>query len=179
MVGGANDLGDSYLAASANAYGQGLDGRPDPEGFSHRVQSADALVHAQDHREVDLLDSTDFAAHEGGFARRGGTPGQRRPGSITSIPPTRRNRAPALLTEEIARIVRGRASNPAWIAGMMRHGYRGGAEIARSLEGVFAFAATLPDRLDRQFDGDLRCDAGRRRGRQRSSSETIRRRAAP
>ena len=64
---GRDDLGDSYLAASATAYGQGLDGRPDPEGFSARVRGADALIHAQDHREVDLLDSTDFAAHEGGF----------------------------------------------------------------------------------------------------------------
>jgi cobaltochelatase CobN len=56
------------------------------------------------------------------------------------------------LTEEIARVVRGRAANPAWIAGMMRHGYRGAAEIARGVEGLYAFAATLPARLDRQFD---------------------------
>ena len=56
------------------------------------------------------------------------------------------------LVEEIARIVRGRAANPAWIEGMMRHGYRGAAEVTRSVEGLFAFAATLPARLDRQFD---------------------------
>ena len=149
---GRDDLGDSYLAASASAYGQGLDGRADPEGFSDRVQGADALIHAQDHREVDLLDSTDFAAHEGGFVaaanRLGAAP--RVYHLDTADPEAPRART---LTEEINRIVRGRASNPAWIAGMMRHGYRGGAEIARALEGVFAFAATLPDRLDRQFDG--------------------------
>jgi cobaltochelatase CobN len=56
------------------------------------------------------------------------------------------------LVEEIARIVRGRAANPTWIEGMMRHGYRGAAEVTRSVEGLFAFAATLPARLDRQFD---------------------------
>ena len=101
---------------------------------------------------MDLLDSTDFAAHEGGFVaaanRLGAAP--RVYHLDTADPETPRART---LTEEINRIVRGRASNPAWIAGMMRHGYRGGAEIARALEGVFAFAATLPDRLDRQFDG--------------------------
>ena len=148
---GRDELGDSYLASSANAYGQGLDGRADPEGFSDRVQNADALVHGQDHREVDLLDSTDFAAHEGGFIaaanRLGAEP--RVYHLDTADPEAPRART---LREEINRIVRGRASNPAWIAGMMRHGYRGGAEIARSLEGVFAFAATMPDRLDRQFD---------------------------
>ena len=148
---GRDQLGDSYLVSSASAYGQGLDGRPDPEGFSDRVRTADALIHAQDHSEVDLLDSTDFAAHEGGFLaaanRLGAEPGVYH--VDTADPETPRART---LNEEIARIVRGRAANPAWIAGMMRHGYRGGAEIARSLEGIFAFAATMPDRLDRQFD---------------------------
>ncbi len=147
----SGELGDSYLASSASAYGQGLDGRADPEGFSDRVRNADALIHAQDHREVDLLDSTDFAAHEGGFVaaanRLGAEP--RVYHVDTADPDTPRART---LAEEIARIVRGRAANRAWIAGMMRHGYRGGAEIARSLEGMFAFAATMPDRFDRQFE---------------------------
>jgi cobaltochelatase CobN len=49
-------------------------------------------------------------------------------------------------------VVRGRAANPLWLAGMMRHGYRGAAEITRSVESLHAFAATLPDRFDRQFD---------------------------
>ncbi|MCY4311989.1 MAG: cobaltochelatase subunit CobN, partial [Rhodospirillaceae bacterium] len=145
------DLGESYLAASWNAYGQGLDGVADPEGFSARVRQADGLLHGQDHAEVDLLDSTDYAAHEGGFAAAadhlGNAPALYHMDTAAPETPRVRN-----LTEEISRIVRGRASNPAWIGGMMRHGYRGGAEIARALEGLFAFAATLPDRLDRQFD---------------------------
>ena len=147
-----DDLGNSYLVSSASAYGQGLDGRPDPEGFSDRVRSADGLIHAQDHREVDLLDSTDFAAHEGGFVAAANSLGNQPEVYHVDTAQPEEPRA-RTLTEEIGRIVRGRASNPAWIAGMMRHGYRGGAEIARSVEGVFAFAATLPDRLDRQFDG--------------------------
>ena len=56
------------------------------------------------------------------------------------------------LAEEIARVVRGRAANPRWIRGMMRHGYRGAGEIARALDSLHGFAATLPHRLDRQFD---------------------------
>ena len=146
-----SELGSSYLSASSNAYGQGLEGRADIDGFTARVKSADALVHGQDHAEVDLLDSTDFAAHEGGFAAAadglGAAPAVYH--VDTATPETPRVRT---LSEEINRIVRGRAANPAWIDGMMRHGYRGGSEIARSLEGLFGFAATLPSRLDRQFD---------------------------
>lgn len=146
-----DDLGRAYLAASAHAYGQGLDGARDEHGFAERVRVADAFVHQQDHAEIDLLDTVDFAAHEGGFAAAADSLGNA-PAlyhADTSRPEAPRTRT---IAEEVRRIVRGRAANPAWIAGMMRHGYRGASEIARGLEGLYGFAATLPDRLDRQFD---------------------------
>jgi cobaltochelatase CobN len=66
----------------------------------------------------------------------------------------------------VARVVRGRAANPVWIAGMMRHGYSGAAEIGMSLEALFGFASTVPARFDLQFDllfdatlGDAEVDA--------------------
>jgi cobaltochelatase CobN len=146
-----SDLADAYLAGSGYAYGAALDGAADAAGFAGRVAAADAFVHEQDHRETDLLDSTEYAAHEGGFAAAarylGGAPALYH--TDTSQPERPRARTVA---EEIALIVRGRAANPAWIAGMMRHGFRGAAEIARALDGLHGFAATLPDRFDRQFD---------------------------
>jgi len=145
------DLGLDYLAASATAYGKGIDGKTDADGFAARVRGADAFLHQQDHAEIDLLDSLDYAAYEGGFAaaadRLGAAPALYH--TDISRPEAPRVRT---LVEEIARIVRGRAANPRWIEGMMRHGYRGAAEVTRSVEGLFAFAATLPARLDRQFE---------------------------
>jgi len=44
------------------------------------------------------------------------------------------------LTEEIARVLHARAANPDWATGMMAHGFRGGAEIAATLEHLAAFA---------------------------------------
>lgn len=145
------DLGLDYLAASATAYGKGIDGLADGDGFAARVKSADAFLHQQDHAEIDLLDSLDYAAHEGGFAAAADRLGSRPVLYHTDIsrPESPRVRT---LVEEISRVVRGRAANPHWIDGMMRHGYRGAAEVTRSVEGLFAFAATLPARLDRQFD---------------------------
>ena len=145
------DLGTAYLAASSSAYGQGLDGVSRPEEFASLVARADAFVHQQDHREMDLLEGATHAAHEGGFAAAaaslGGTPALYH--ADTSNPGAPRT---VTLAEEIARVVRGRAANPVWIAGQMRHGYRGAAEMARAVEGLCAFAATIPARLDRQFD---------------------------
>lgn len=145
------EFGAAYLAASSSAYGNGLEGDADSAGFSARVLGADAFVHLQDHAETDLLDSPEYAAHEGGFAAAaellGAAPAQYH--TDTSRPDAPRTRA---LAEEIARVVRGRVANPVWIAGMTRHGYRGGAEIARALDALHAFAATLNHRFDRQFD---------------------------
>jgi cobaltochelatase CobN len=112
---------------------------------------ADAFVHTQDHAEIDLLDGDDFAAHEGGFAAAADSLGGR---PALYHADTSRPDAPKVrtLTEEIARVVRGRLANPAWTRGMMRHGYRGAGEIAKGVDGLFGFAAALPDRLDAQFE---------------------------
>jgi cobaltochelatase CobN len=56
------------------------------------------------------------------------------------------------LPEEIARVLRGRATNPRWIEGQMRHGFRGAAEIAETVDNLFAFAALTDAVTSRQFD---------------------------
>jgi cobaltochelatase CobN len=145
------DLGEAYLAASAFAYGRDLDGTADADGFAVRVAAADGFVHHQDHRETDLLEGMEFAAHEGGFAAAADSLG--RAPALYHLDTSRPGLPGArTLTEELHRVVRGRAANPTWIAGMMRHGYRGAAEIARVLDALFGFAAALPHRLDQQFD---------------------------
>jgi cobaltochelatase CobN len=144
-------LGKAYLLGSAYAYGRRLDGVEQAPGFAARVAAADGFVHIQDHAETDLLDGIDYAAHEGGFAAAASSLG--RDVALyhldTSRPDTVQTRA---LADEVRRVVRGRAANPAWIAGMMRHGYRGAGEIARVLDALHGYAATLPERMDCQFD---------------------------
>jgi len=142
------ELGAAYLAASSQDWGRG--GVP-TDAFAARVAKADAFVHQQDHREIDLLEGATHAAHEGGFAAAATMLGARAAlyHADTSQPERPRT---ATIAEEIARVVRGRAANPVWIEGQMRHAYRGAAEIARGVEGLCAFAATMPDRFDRQFE---------------------------
>ncbi len=163
---GAGDAtGAGWLGASAASYGRDHHGTADLAGLERRVAAADAFVHTQDHAEHDLLDSPDWAAHEGGFAQAAAALGAE-PALYhldTSVPETPRARTVA---EEVVRIVRGRAANPAWIAGMMRHGRAGAAEIARPLAALSAYARTLPERFDAQFDllhaatlGDVAVDA--------------------
>ena len=56
------------------------------------------------------------------------------------------------LEEEIGRVVRGRVVNPKWIAGVMRHGYKGAFEIAATVDYLFAFAATTGAVRDHHFE---------------------------
>jgi cobaltochelatase CobN len=140
-----DDLGRTWLDASSGAYGKDVEGTPDAAALAARVIAADAFVHQQDHAETDLLDDPETAAHIGGFgaaaACLGATP------ALYHI-----DGRPRTVAEQIARVVRGRAANPIWITGMMRHGYRGAAEIARGVESLAAYAATLPHCFDTQFD---------------------------
>jgi len=135
---GRRAAGEAWLAASAWA----LDGQRqvlDASGIRDRVAKADAFVHLQDLPETDLLLAEDYASHEAGFAAAQAiTGGAARLYHFDNTDPSRpRARA---LTEEIARVVQARAANPAWIAGMRRHGFRGAAEIAATLENMAAFA---------------------------------------
>jgi cobaltochelatase CobN len=151
LLGGSrDDAARSYLDGSSTAW-ETEEGSADPSGLAARVAAADGFVHTQDHAETDILESPDYAAHEGGFAAAaallGGGPTLYH--LDTSNPEAPK---PRLVAEEVRRVVRGRAANPRWIAGMMRHGYRGAAEIVRGAESLSGFAATLPDRFDAQFD---------------------------
>jgi cobaltochelatase CobN len=130
--------GHAWLAASAYAF-DGEKVSHQPQAIADRVAKADSFVHLQDLCETDLLLAADYATHEAGFAAAQSVTG----GSAAlyhmdnTRPETPRARS---LPEEIARVVQSRASNPNWIKGMQRHGFRGAAEIAATLDHMASFA---------------------------------------
>jgi len=158
---GRRTAGEAWLAASAYAH-DGPVPVQDSGGLHDRVAAADSFVHAQDLAESDLLLAGDYATHEAGFAAaQSVTGGRARIWHLDNTDPARpRTRS---LPEEIARVVHGRATQPGWIAGMMRHGFRGGAEIAATLEHMAAFAqladAVAPHLFDAYHDATLGDDA--------------------
>lgn len=135
---GRKAAGAAWLNASSYALDTG-EGTKDLDGIRDRVSAADSFVHLQDLPETDLLVASDYAAHEAGFAAAqaltGGDANLYHMDNTNPENPRARS-----LTEEIARVVHARASNPNWLAGMMRHGFRGGAEIAATLDHMGAFA---------------------------------------
>ncbi len=145
------ELGERYLAGTSHAYaGTDAAGRAS-DAFRDRVALADSYLHVADLPEVDVLSSDTFAEHEGGFAAAAAALGTA-PAlyhADATVPGTIKVRT---LSEEVARAVRARATNPRWIAGQMRHGFRGAAEIAETVDALFCFAATSDAAPSRHFD---------------------------
>ncbi|WP_434624147.1 cobaltochelatase subunit CobN [Azospirillum sp. B2RO_4] len=148
------DFGAAYLEGGCHAYGAGLEGYPcrfvpspgrrgrragPPSGPARARRSVHRRLHAVRRRiaaAAALEDSEPALYH------------------LDSADPEKL--AVRTLAEEIARTLRGRAANPRWIRGMMRHGYRGAAELAAGVDTLFAFAATTdavrPAHFDQLYD---------------------------
>ena len=135
---GRTQAGEAWLSASQWKLDCG-DAQSDRAGIEARVKAADSFVHMQDLPETDLLLAADYAAHEAGFAAAQKYVGGRAHLYHLDITNPDAPRA-RTLQEEVARVVRARAANPDWIAGMMRHGFRGGAEISATLDHLASFA---------------------------------------
>jgi cobaltochelatase CobN len=132
--------GEAWLTASSWAIGQDGQSTENRAALEARVLASDSFVHAQDLPETDILIAADYAAHEAGFAAAVAKLGGAKP-TLYHLDATRPDTPHArTLTEEIARVVRARAANPAWATSMMHHGFRGGAEIAATLDHMAAFA---------------------------------------
>jgi cobaltochelatase CobN len=151
--------GEAWLSASSWAFAADGEMRSDRSGIEARLVASDAFVHTQDLPETDLLLAADYAAHEAGVAAAAAQLGSVPP-SLYHLDATRPDQPHArTLTEEISRVVRARATNPVWIEGMMRHGFRGAAEIAATLEHMAAFAhladVVPPHLFDLYYDATL------------------------
>ncbi|MBD1998850.1 cobaltochelatase subunit CobN [Leptolyngbya sp. FACHB-541] len=147
------DLACAYINWSSYAYtGQG-EARTDPEAFKQRLQQLQVVLHNQDNREHDLLDSDDYYQFQGGL-----TAAVR---SLTGANPTTyfgdhslpENPKIRKLQQEIAKVYRSRVVNPKWIAGVMRHGYKGAFEMAATVDYLFAYDATTHCVEDHMYQG--------------------------
>ncbi|XZF63870.1 MAG: cobaltochelatase subunit CobN [Gloeotrichia echinulata DVL01] len=150
------DLARAYINWSSYAYtasGGALEGIAAPEAFAQRLTQMQVVLHNQDNREHDLLDSDDYYQFQGGLTAAVRSLQGKNPQTYFgdhSIPAQPRIRQ---LKEEIARVYRSRVVNPKWIAGMMRHGYKGAFEMAATVDFLFAYDATAQCVEDYMYQG--------------------------
>jgi cobaltochelatase CobN len=142
------DIARVFLEWGGYAYGQGADGVDARALFADRLRSVEVAVHNQDNREHDIFDSDDYYQFHGGMIATVRALTGRQPKAFvgdSSVPDHARVRD---LREEALRVYRSRVVNPKWIASIARHGYKGGLELAATVDYIFGFDATagiIPD----------------------------------
>ncbi|WP_293134291.1 cobaltochelatase subunit CobN [Moritella sp.] len=138
-----------------DAYGslaEDVDGVVARGAFANRLSQLDVVMHNQDNREHDLLDSDDYYQFQGGMTNAVRVLKNEMPvvyhndHSNPAMPKIR------TLKEELNRVIRSRVLNPKWIEAMREHGYKGAFEMAASIDYMFAYDATTNLIDDYQYE---------------------------
>jgi cobaltochelatase CobN len=147
------DLAQAYLNWSSYAYTtQGI-GHSAPEAFERRLTNLQIVLQNQDNREHDLLDSDDYYQFQGGLAAAVRSLQGKNPTIYFGDHALPENPKVRSLQQEIARVYRSRVVNPKWIAGAMRHGYKGAFEMAATIDYLFAYDVTTECVADYMYAG--------------------------
>ncbi|MEB3323064.1 MAG: cobaltochelatase subunit CobN [Synechococcaceae cyanobacterium] len=139
------DLAQAFLAWSGWRYdeggGGGIEAVADREGLERRLAATQVVLHNQDNREHDLLDSDDYYQFQGGLSAAVESLRGERP--ALWFGDHSRHQRPRLhrLEREFDKVLRSRLLNPRWIGAMLEHGYKGGFEMAASRDYLFAYDA--------------------------------------
>ncbi|CAH2807908.1 MAG: Aerobic cobaltochelatase CobN subunit (EC [uncultured Paraburkholderia sp.] len=145
------DLANAYQAWGGYAYTQKNAGEEARHAFGTRLATMDVVLQNQDNREHDVLDSNDYYQFQGGMAAAvrhlsGSQPDIYHADHSNPAAPRVRT-----LHEEIARVIRSRVVNPKWLDGVKRHGYKGTAEIAATVDYLYGYDATARVIADHQY----------------------------
>ncbi len=146
-----SDLAQAWMRWGSFVYGGGEEGLSAADELGDRLAAMETVLHNQDNREHDLLDSDDYYQFQGGMAAAVEWKSGRRPAVYHGDHSQPDNPRIRTLEQEISRVLRSRALNPKWIQAMQRHGYKGAFEMAATVDYLFAYAATTGAVRDDQF----------------------------
>jgi cobaltochelatase CobN len=136
------DFAETYVNWGGYAYTADATGVDARDAFRRRLGAVQVALHNQDNREHDIFDSDDYFQFHGGMIAtiRALTGRQPRHYFGDTHDPAR----PAVrdLRQEALRVFRTRVVNPKWLEGITRHGYKGGLELAATVDYLFGYDAT-------------------------------------
>ena len=138
----SGDIAEVYEAWGGYAYGRGLDGAAAREAMRDCFARIDVAVKNIDSQEHDILDSDDYYQYHGGMVATVRALSGREPAAVLGDSSDPSRVVTRSLAQETRRVFRARVANPRWIASMIRHGYKGAAELAATVDYLFGYDAT-------------------------------------
>lgn len=136
------DIAEVYEAWGGYAYGRGLDGGEARAAMRDCFARIDVAVKNVDSREHDILDSDDYYQYHGGMVATVRAITGTEPDAVLGDSSDPSRVVTRSLAAETRRVFRARVANPRWIASMIRHGYKGAAELAATVDYLFGYDAT-------------------------------------
>ncbi|MGH2948112.1 MAG: cobaltochelatase subunit CobN [Solirubrobacteraceae bacterium] len=136
------DIAEVYEAWGGYAYGRGLDGGEARAAMRDCFARIDVAVKNVDNREHDILDSDDYYQYHGGMVATVRAITGAEPDAVLGDSSDPSRVVTRSLAQETRRVFRARVANPRWIASMIRHGYKGAAELAATVDYLFGYDAT-------------------------------------
>lgn len=147
------DLAKIYIQWSGYAYGSDRIGESAHEVFEQRLSDIQIVMHNQDNREHDILDSDDYYQFQGGLTNAVELLKGSQPEVYFGDHSRPENPKVKTLKEELLKVYRSRVVNPKWIEGVKRHGYKGAFEMAATMDYLFAYDATTDMVDDFMYEG--------------------------
>ncbi len=143
-----NDLAEAFIQWSKWRYEGSNNIVEDKKGLVDNLSKVKVVLHSQDNREHDILDSDDYYQFHGGLISAVKKSSGINPEALFAD--NSRYSRPRIhkLSKEIDKVARSRLFNPKWIEGMKSHGYKGAFEMSASFDYLFSFDATtnlVPD----------------------------------
>ena len=150
----SGDLAEAVLLWGGWAYSpECSDGVEAVESFRRKLAGIDLVLHNQDNLEQDLFESSDYFEFHGGLVAAVSSISKAAPRSLVGDSSDPSRPAVRTLQGEALRVYRSRVVNPKWLGAMQRHGYRGGLELAATVDSLFGFSATAGIVTDWMFEG--------------------------
>lgn len=136
------DIAKTYLEWSQWSYEEYSEPVKNYKSLEGALKDVQVVIHNQDNREHDILDSDDYYQFHGGIYSAVKSLSKQEPKILFSD--TSRPQRPKIhnLTKELDKVVRSRVTNPKWIEAMKKHGYKGAFEMSASLDYLFSYDAT-------------------------------------
>ncbi len=154
----ADSLGDLFVTRKCFAYtrdskGRTIEGREAPELMDQALSRVEATYQNIDSFEVGITDVDHYFEYLGGISRAVQKRAQARPSIYLSdsLSPQTKIRS---LEETIRLETRAKTLNPKWYEGMLKHGFRGVAEIENHVSNTFGWSATA-DAVDTWIYTDI------------------------
>src|ERR1043166_1299458 len=139
-------LGDLFVTRKCFAYardskGRTVEGREAPDLMNDALSRVEATYQNIDSFEVGITDVDHYFEYLGGISKAVETRSQSRPSIYLSdsLSPQTKIRS---LEETIRLESRTKTLNPKWYEGMLKHGFRGVAEIENHVTNTFGWSAT-------------------------------------